>query len=81
MPHADRRRPLYWALLVFLAADLLAAVAYAYSLLFAVESPHLWVVSLVAVVALGPALLRMTDAVFAMASDPDIIPSMGEKIP
>lgn len=81
MHHADRRRPAYWALLLFLGVDLWAGVAYAYSALFAVESPQLWIVSLVLVIALLPLLLKWSDAVFAMATDNEIIPGTGEKIP
>lgn len=75
------RRAAYWALVLFLAIDLLGAVALAYSLLFKVESPQLWIISAVLVVIVLPLLLRAADAIFAMAQDAHIVPMAGGKIP
>ncbi len=78
-PHRFQLRRV--ALIAFLALDLLGLVALVYDQLFSVESPYLWVVSAVLVLASLPLLVRLADYVLAPPDDSDIIPTTGGKIP
>ncbi len=69
------------ALIAFLALDLLGLVALVYDQLFSVETPYLWVVSAVLVLAALPLLARLADYVLAPPDDSDIVPTAGGKIP
>lgn len=77
----NRRRLLHAALVAFLAIDLLGLASFAYSVLFGVDSPQVWVVAAVLVVASSPLLVRAADAILEMAFDSEIVPMSGEKIP
>lgn len=77
----NRRRLLHAALVAFLAVDLLGLSSFAYSVLFGVDSPQVWLVASVPVLAMAPLLVRAADAVLTMAEDHEIIPMPGEKIP
>lgn len=69
------------ALIAFLALDLLGLVALLYDQLFRVETPYLWVVSAVLVLAALPLLVRLADYLLTPPEDSDIIPTAGGKIP
>ena len=69
------------ALIAFLALDLLGLVALLYDQLLSVESPYLWVVSAVLVLAAFPLLGRLADYLLAPPEDGDIVPTAGGKIP
>lgn len=76
-----RHHLLRWALIAFLATDLLGGVALLYDQLFSVETPYLWVLSAVLVLAAMPLLVRLADYLLAPPSDAPIIPFSGGKIP
>lgn len=76
-----RQHLLRWALIAFLALDLLGGVALLYDQLFNVETPYLWVLSAVLVLAAMPLLARLADYLLAPPSDITIVPFSGGKIP
>lgn len=69
------------ALVAFLAVDLLGLAALLYDQLFSVESPYLWVLSAVPVVAALPLLVRLADYVMLLAREDPTVSFPGEKIP
>lgn len=69
------------ALVAFLAADLLGLAALLYDQLFSVESPYLWVLAAVPVVAAMPLLMRLADYVMLLAREDSTVSFPGEKIP
>jgi hypothetical protein len=69
------------ALVAFLALDLLGLVALLYDQLFSVETPYLWVMSGVMVLAALPMLTKLADYLLAPPGEGGIGTFSGGKIP